>query len=179
MTTAVTVRPLGAADLDAYKALRDKTLEAFPLAFTSDAPTERGKPAQAYLARLGPASADETGGHFTLGAWTQGDLIGAISCERESRIKVAHTAHIVGMMVGGAQQGRGVGRNLLDACIARARRTSGLELLTLSVTDGNTPAIRLYERLGFVRYGRLPRAICVAGAYHAKLHMVLDLTAPP
>ena len=39
----------------------------------------------------------------------------------------------------------------------------------------NAAAVHLYERAGFVRYGRLPKAILVAGAYHAKDQMTLDL----
>ena len=108
-------------------------------------------------------------------AWQGPRLIGAIGCERDMRVKVRHIGHIVGMMVRGETQGRGVGRALLDGCLSEARRAEGLAMLTLSVTAGNDPAIRLYERTGFSRYGSLPRAIFVGGQYHAKDQMVLAL----
>ena len=173
MTAAIPIRRLLPADLPAYKALRDAMLAACPTAFTSDADEERSRPPESYLPRLGLDRPD--GGHFTLGAWQHERMVGAISCEREKRLKVRHAAHLIGMMVHGDLQGGGVGRALLEACIAEARRAEGLEMLTLTVTAGNLAATRLYELAGFVRYGNLPRAICVAGVYRAKDQMLLML----
>ena len=167
------VRRLAVDDLADYKELRDSVLAAHPSAFTSDAAESRARTAQSYRSRLGLERPE--GGEFTLGAWLDGRLVGAISCERDTRLKVHHVGHLIGMMVRDACQGRGVGRALLVECLALARRADGLTLLTLTVTAGNGPAIALYEQLGFKRYGSLPRAICVAGQYHAKDHMALDL----
>ena len=120
------------------------------------------------------------GGVFTLGSWraidgADSELLGAVSCERDRRIKVRHIGHIVGMMVRRDARGLGIGRRLIAACIAEARRADGLEMLTLSVTASNASAVRLYELAGFVRYGSLPHAIKVDGRYHAKDQMVLSL----
>lgn len=160
-------------DLPAYKALRDHMLAAHPEAFTSDAAAERIKPPGSYSSRLGYERLD--GGHFTLGAWRGRQLLGAISCERDPRLKVRHIAQVVGMMVRDEAQGQGIGRALLAACIARAREAEGLELLTLSVTSSNTAALRLYGAAGFERYGRLRRAIKLGTRYHDKDQMVLAL----
>jgi ribosomal protein S18 acetylase RimI-like enzyme len=170
---AVEVAPLTVADLPAYKSLRDLMLAAHPQAFTSDATTESLKPASAYSSRLGFERPE--GGHFTLGAWHERRLVGAISCERDARLKVRHIGHLVGMMVRDDMQGQGIGRALLDACIARARGADGLEQLTLSVTAGNASALALYRAVGFERYGSLRRAIKLGGHYHDKEQMVLVL----
>ncbi len=167
----VTIRRLVPADLPAYKALRDAALSAFPESFTSDPAPER--PPESYLSRLGLLRPE--GGEFTLGAWRLGRLVGAVSCERDARTKVRHIGHIIGMMVRADAQGAGLGRALLEACIAEARAADGVTMLTLTVTAGNAPAVHLYERAGFVRYGRLPRAIRVDGVDHAKDQMVLEL----
>jgi ribosomal protein S18 acetylase RimI-like enzyme len=167
----VTIRRLVPADLAAYKALRDEMLAAHPESFTSDAAPERAP--ESYLARFGMQRPD--GGEFTLGAWQVGKLVGAVSCERDTRTKVRHIGHVIGMMVLAEIQGSGIGRALLDACIAEARAANGLVMLTLTVTAGNAPAIHLYERAGFACYGHLPRAIRVDGVYHAKDQMTLDL----
>ena len=165
------MRRLRVDDLAHYKALRDAMLAAHPQAFTTDAAAAARQTAQSYHARLG---IDQPGGgHFTLSAWRDAELVGAVSCERESRGKARHIGQLVGMMV--ADPGRGIGQALLDACIAEARRAEGLEMLTLSVTAGNWPAEHLYRRAGFTRYGSLPRAIKLDGRYHDKHLMVLTL----
>lgn len=169
----VLVRRVQADQLHAYKALRDEMLERHPQAFTSDATTERRRGAEDYLPRLGFDRPE--GGHFTLGAWQGAALLGAIGLERDQRPKVRHIGHVIGMMVRGDVQGRGIGRALLEALIAEARAPIGIELLTLTVTEGNRGALRLYERAGFERFGVLPRAIRIGTAYHAKVHMAMPL----
>ncbi|HSN32911.1 MAG TPA: GNAT family N-acetyltransferase [Ideonella sp.] len=173
LRAALRIAPLALADLPAYKALRDRMLAAHPHAFTSDAAAEAIKPASVYSSRLGYER--QEGGHFTIGAWRGARLVGAISCERDTRLKVRHVAQVVGMMVRDEAQGHGIGRALLDACIERARRADGLEMLTLSVTAGNDAAQRLYRAAGFTRYGTLPRAVKLGGRYHDKDLMVLYL----
>lgn len=169
---SVVVRRLALADLPAYKALRDDMLLAHPDAFTSDAKTERPKPALAYRARLGEDRPD--GGHFLLGAFDVEALVGALGCDRDPRPKVRHLAQVVGMMVRPAWRGRGVGRALLADCIDRAR-TAGIDTLTLSVTVGNGGAQRLYDRAGFVQYGLLQDAVREGGRSHDKALMALRL----
>jgi len=165
------VRVLRDADLDAYKALRDHALAHHEEAFTSDAATEALRTAQSYRARMGA----DVGGGFTLGAWRGDRLVGAITCERDARSKVRHIGHVVGTMVMLDQQSQGVGRELLAALIERAADDDEMHQLTLSVTDGNAAAIRLYERAGFTRYGSLPNALRVGGRFFDKHLMVLNL----
>ena len=166
-----TVQLLWPADAPAYKRLRDEMLAAFPEAFTSDAGTERLRPAESYADRL---QAGERG--FTLGALQAGELLGALTCQVPERAKERHIGHIVGMMVQPAQQGRGVGGLLLAAAIERARADGRLLQLVLSVTRGNEGAQALYGRAGFVPYGCLPRAIRLPdGRCYDKQLMALSL----
>jgi ribosomal protein S18 acetylase RimI-like enzyme len=174
MAEALKIRAMAAADLAAYKRLRDTTLAAEPEAFTSDAAEELPRSAQSYLPRLGLDRPD--GGHFTLGAFFDAErLVGAVTCERELRIKGRHIAHLAGMMVLAEARGQGVGRWLLAECIATARSAAGLEMLTLSVTASNRIAVELYLRAGFTRYGKLVHAIKIGDQYHDKDLMVLTL----
>jgi ribosomal protein S18 acetylase RimI-like enzyme len=163
MDADVDIRPLTADDLPAYKSLRDEMLALHPEAFTSDAPTEQARPASAYLPRLGLDRPE--GGQFTLGAWLSGQLVGAISSERDGRLKVRHIVHVVGMMVRPEVRGRGIGRGLLDAFLAQVRRAGGIELVTLSVTSSNALAVALYEAAGFRHYGKLVHGIKLGDSY--------------
>ncbi len=165
------IRALGTADLADYKRLRDEMLAAHPEAFTSDAGAESTKQPADYAHRLGLA---RDGGQFVLGAWIGQRLVGSIGCERDERLKVRHIGHVIGMMVRPEARHRGVGAELLVACIAEAKRAE-LEMLTLTVTAANSSAVRLYERHGFVGYGMLRRAIRIGAEYHDKLHMTLAL----
>lgn len=154
------IRLMRLADLPAYKRLRDGMLAAHPQAFTSDAATELKRDADSYRSRL--SGGGDGSNLFTLCAWSEARMIGAISCEHEARVKVRHIAHIVGMMVSDDMHGRGIGRRLLERALALLEGEPVLELVTLSVTSSNTSAVRLYERCGFTRYGRLEGAIKLA-----------------
>ena len=163
------IRPLTAADVLPYKSLRDEALECAPESFSSDHAASVNRPASAYAPRFGaPAS-----GHFFLGAFApDGPLLGCIGCERELLPQQRHSARLVSMMVAPAAQRRGIGQQLLAACIDQAAQVAGLEQLTLSVTASNHHVVRLYESAGFRAWGLLPRAIVVQGAGYDQLHMV-------
>lgn len=59
------------------------------------------------------------------------------------------------MAVEPAHQGRGIGRRILEAAIARFRALGGTRLF-LESNRKLAPAIHLYESLGFVDQGRRP-----------------------
>jgi putative acetyltransferase len=67
-------------------------------------------------------------------------------------------------------RGQGVGTELLNYMMKEAKEKKQIELLHLEVYEGN-PAYRLYERLGFVEYGRQPHFIKWEGKYFAKILM--------
>ena len=161
MSEPVKLRLLAESDLAAYKRLRDQMLTHHPDAFTSDAETERAREAASYRTRLSGGSNGTC--LFTLvaaaGSGSGVELLGAISCERELRAKVRHIAHVAGMMVSPDSQGRGIGRELLEAAIRLLGKQDSLELITLSVTSSNKVAVKLYESCGFSRYGRLGAAL--------------------
>lgn len=54
------------------------------------------------------------------------------------------------------QQGRGIGRSLLEALIARAR-AQGVRVMIAAIDAGNDGSVRLHEKLGFEHRGTLPQ----------------------
>ena len=163
------IRPLAPADAALYREMRLRGLREHPEAFTSSYEEDSLKPPEAMEARL----ASQRNSFW--GAFRGRELCGAVGLEREGRAKVLHRAKVVGMYVVPEAAGQGIGARLLQALLARAR-AEGLESLVLTVTEGNDAARSLYERCGFRSFGIEPRAIKVGPTYHAKNHMVLDLT---
>ncbi len=73
-----------------------------------------------------------------------GSLVGIILCSR-----IAHdVAHITQICVAKAFRGQGLGRALLQHCMAQLR-SAGFAAVTLTVTESNEQAVKLYAELGF------------------------------
>lgn len=157
------------ADAPVYRDFRLRGLREHPEAFTSSFEEDVVKPIAATEARL---AAD--GDTAMWGAFADHLLAGGIGMVRETRLKNRHKADIVAMYVLPEYARRGIGRALLDRAIAYARDT-GIEQLTLTVTQTNAAARELYAAAGFVTFGVEQRAIKVAGKYFAKEHMIFFL----
>ncbi len=166
------IRRLTADDAPAYRALRLRGLREHPDAFTSSFEEDETLPLDASARRL--RSEAQT---FWGALDGDGMLLGIVGLDRETRAKNRHKATVVGMYVAPEAAGRGCGRALLDALVACARQEN-LELLVLTVTEGNGAAAALYERRGFRSFGIEPRAIQVHGVAYGKNHMYLDLRQP-
>ena len=162
------IRRLTPHDASDFRCLRLRALKEHPQAFTSSWEEEREAQVDAVRLRL---ARDEV--QFW-GALEQAALCGMVGLQRETRAKNRHKGTVVAMYVAPEQAGHGMGRALLDALIADAQR-AGLELLVLTVTEGNSGAAKLYERCGFRSFGIEPRAIKVEGRAWAKNHMYLEL----
>ena len=166
------IRRLGRDDAASYRALRMRALWEFPEAFTSSYEEHESQPVEASEFRL-------EGEHSLFwGAFVGGQLCGMVGLERETRLKNRHKGTIVGMYVSQEHSGVGVGHAMIDALVQEAKRL-GLELLVLTVTDGNAVATSFYEAAGFRSFGIEPRAIKVDGRAYGKNHMYLHLIETP
>lgn len=109
------------------------------------------------------AQADgEVAGYVTLGAWY--DL--------ESS---AHVLELKGLAVQPDRQRHGLGRLLVGAAIATAKRRKARRL-ALRVLGSNAPARALYEACGFRVEGILREQFLLDGNYVDDVLMALDLT---
>jgi ribosomal protein S18 acetylase RimI-like enzyme len=159
-----------------YRAFMLQAYEAYADAFTSSALERATLPPGWWEARLAGA-VDAT--EIVLGALDGGNLIGVVGLAFKSREKTRHKATLFGMVVHKDHQGNGLGRALVQAALTIARERPGVQLVQLSVTEGNSPATALYRRCGFVEFGVEPMAIALTRGYAAKVHMWCSLNCQP
>ena len=162
------VRRLTLDDAAAYRALRLRSFREHPEAFTTS---------YEELERQSLAETEKRMAAPNIKFWGAFDgdrLRGYVGLDRETRAKCRHKATLVGMYVEPEAAGQGIGRALVDALLAEARADQ-LELIVLTVTDGNDKAASLYERCGFKSFGVEPHAIKVNGRGFGKNHMYLLL----
>lgn len=71
-------------------------------------------------------------------------------------------------------RGKGIGSALIERLIKMAREDFSVRLLHLEVYEKN-PAMHLYERMGFKKYGEYPRFLKEGDVYQTKVLMELEL----
>jgi ribosomal protein S18 acetylase RimI-like enzyme len=92
-------------------------------------------------------------------------IVGAVQLELESRANAAHRAEVTKLMVHRSARRRGLGRALMLACEAEARRR-GRTALHLDTRQGD-PSEALYRALGWQFAGAIPRwAKSADGTFH-------------
>jgi len=165
----VSIRRLNAADALAYRELMLQAYEFHPQAFTSSAGERATLPINWWESRLTSRL------EVILGAFVADELVGIVGLALEPRLKARHKATLFGMYVIESRRHAGLAEQLMQAALDEARRHPFLRLVQLTVTAGNDPAIKLYQRCGFVLYGLEPMAIRLGDAYLDKIHMWLEL----
>jgi RimJ/RimL family protein N-acetyltransferase len=98
-------------------------------------------------------------------------VIGWCDVRREFFPSRAHRGTL-GMGLLPEWRGRGVGRRLLEATLAQARR-SGFKRIELDVHADNSRAIALYEKVGFVREGVVRDASLIDSVFRDAILMAI------
>jgi RimJ/RimL family protein N-acetyltransferase len=98
-------------------------------------------------------------------------VVGWCDVRREFFPSQAHRGTL-GMGLLPEWRGRGLGQRLLEATLARARR-SGFKRIELDVYADNLRAIALYEKAGFVREGLLRDATLIDGVFRDAILMAI------
>lgn len=171
------VRRLGPADVQAYRALALRAYGEHPDAFTATVAEREGLPLDFWLRRVDdhPEALE-----LVVGAFREGQLVGAAGLSFEIRPKTKHKANLFGMYVAAEARGLGLGKSLVEAALNLARARRGIVVVQLTVTEGNAAAESLYARCGFTRFGVEAMAMRDpdSGAYFAKVHMACVLRSP-
>ena len=162
------IRRLTPADAAGYQRFRLRGLREHPEAFTSAYEEVALQPLSTPERRL--ASLDEK----VWGAFEGGTLAGMIGLNHETRLHNRHKATLVGMYVASEFAGCRLGQALVRTVLQEARDCL-VELIVLTVTEGNQAALALYRRAGFAAFGTEPDAVRVQGSSYGKVHMALQL----
>ncbi|MET3131025.1 RimJ/RimL family protein N-acetyltransferase [Oxalobacteraceae bacterium GrIS 1.11] len=152
----------------AYRALMLDAYALHPEAFSSSVVERGALPLAWWQARLDPAPLAR---ELVLGALCEGELAGVAGLSFDGREKARHKATLFGMYIAPRWRRHGYARQLLGAALAQAVARPGVELLQLTVTQGNHAAQALYETCGFVQFGLEPHALALDGQYVSKAHM--------
>jgi GNAT superfamily N-acetyltransferase len=165
---------LSESDAMQYKSVMLHAYEHAADAFTST-PEERAKePDEWWNRRI----ADPQALTVAFGAFEGPNLVGTVALEFSAKPKTKHKALVVGMYVLPGSRGKGLARALMKVAIDHCAGRGDILIVQLEATEGNAPAVRLYEQLGFKAYGTEPMAVLTPGGFRAKVHMWLNLSEP-
>ena len=110
---------------------------------------------QGRIAENQKAMAEGTEVHLV--AEVDGVVVGTGGLVRRSFVMHAHRAELVSLVVHPHYQRRGIARRIVER-IKEHAASMGVEILEVGCRGG-TPAEKVYPRLGFVEWGRLPGGI--------------------
>lgn len=177
MTDTCTIAPLELAQIDAVWRLRLRALKDHPQSFGQ--PWESAK-AMTTVEIENLAATFWTGGdnQLFIACNAASEPIAMLGIFREQRKRERHRMHIWGVYTAPEYRGLGIATDLARAAIAHARTLDGVLQVQLTVWSANVPAIASYTRLGFRRWGTMPRAGIVNGEPIDHDEMVLMLDHP-
>ena len=157
----IEIRRVTPAEAQSYRTIRLEGLQRNPEAFASTFEFEDAQPDSWFAERLATSE--------VLGAWHGADLVGVVGFRVQQGLKVAHKGVLWGMYVRPDFRKTGTAQRLIEALISIA--SARVELVQLSVWQGNAAARRLYASFGFVEYGEEIHALKQNGVYYNEILM--------
>jgi len=109
-------------------------------------------------------------GAITLAAVIKKQPVAYLIIKPRISSKLKHTAEL-NMGVAQPVRGQGIGMMILQTGLKRAEVEAEVEIVYLMVRSDNTPAVKLYQRMGFETLALLHRDIKIDGRYFDGLLM--------
>ncbi len=168
------LRFLTGDDAAEWSRLRLESLRSDPAAFSASEEEHQALSIDEIRRRLGSGTTDS----FVVGAFENRQLMGMAGFHRETGLKSRHKGRVWGVYVTAAARGTGIGRRLLETLLKRASKIAGLDRILISVTTTQVAATSLYRSLGFVPFGREPKALKLGDRFIDEEYMVLEVKLP-
>jgi RimJ/RimL family protein N-acetyltransferase len=172
MKNSHAIRQLDATDAEAFSTLRRELVADNPIPMGLSYDEELTRPIEGFRNQLSyPAP------NAAFGAFVNDELIGSAAIAWPSKWSSSrHKVELWGIFVSPRFRGRGIGRQLVSRTIDHAR-ANDVRRVNLTVYVPNSPAVALYESLGFTYCGVEPEAVRLEGKYYDGQHMTLLLQA--
>ena len=101
--------------------------------------------------------------------------VGMIVYIFNNKIKNAHNAEIFGFYVRKEYRGQGLGDKLMGNAIEKIRNNEAILKIKVKVNPKQKAAIKLYEKYGFERVGKLKKELKFANRYYDELILEMYL----
>ncbi|MFZ2205989.1 MAG: GNAT family N-acetyltransferase [Microgenomates group bacterium] len=90
--------------------------------------------------------------------------------------KIENHIGVFGITIKKEWRGKGIGRKLMEQTLREAATSiDGLKIIELGVFANNPVAKKMYEKMGFVEYGKLPKGIRHKGEFVDHLYMYKEV----
>ena len=157
----IKIKPLNEDRWQDYRDLRLESLKKEPLAYGSSYEETKDALEEHWRDRI----------KNVLFALDQDKPVGMIVYVRETMIKSKHIANIYGVYVAEEYRGRGVGKKLMDAALARIKEDHVIIKVKLTVNPVHKAAVKLYRNFGFKVTGKLKKELYFDGRFYDELVM--------
>lgn len=162
----IVIRQSSLADAAGFRELRLEALLDSPTAFSMDYQRSSNYPVKYWEDTLAMDNSESA----IFFAEYKDHLIGMTGIARGRSPKTRHAADIWGVYVSSDWRGNHIAEELIRCCRDWAK-TREIVILRLAVVATNKPAIRCYERCGFVTYGTEPLSLFYDGQYYDEFLM--------
>jgi ribosomal protein S18 acetylase RimI-like enzyme len=153
----VVIRNLTPNDLEEFCRVRLNALQQYPVAYSMMPELFKEAPIEAKLSQLRDSESDTS--NFIKGYFDNGKLIGIIGFLVSTRASVAHKGTMWGFYVDPEYQSKGIGRRLLCAYLDEVNKDQSIVVHRLMTPVNGENAIKLFESVGYIKYGQEPDGI--------------------
>ena len=168
----VTPLQLGPSDAELYQTFRRQMLNDAPWAFTATPDDDVALD----LEFLRSALADPENAILAIkGGGSSGSLLASAGIYRVKNPKFSHRAKLWGVFVDPRHRNQGLGRAVTEAALDLAKSWSGVAFIDVGVSTNSPEAHAIYQKVGFVEWGREPETTQHQGRRYDEIFMSLRL----